>query len=335
METKGLGSKASPGSDHYVDIESSPDFKWEETKIPVFDPYKTPYRLGLDMGTITTSDLILMDESYLEHISKRKQLVQDFRNSVIGVEEGAHAAVKEMYSWLTSTYLPIRYPTMFELTESTGSPASIRNLVDGEAYPLEPPQSMEDALGILGSLIDEDLLFMLPSKNKGEDEYTLLAFVNCFANGPHTKERLGKGMSDIHGALPGYREHLAKQVNDWFRNLKTGRIVKRLNWAITDDKRMFVPEGHVPFKNKTESDFDIEKTYVRSERQTLRRLPHSGAIVFSLRTYIYTIATIKEAGYGQKLLDAIDGLRQSKVEGIIDYKQLAKWENGVKQYLEE
>ncbi|KAI0869444.1 hypothetical protein GGS24DRAFT_478738 [Hypoxylon argillaceum] len=287
------------------------------------------------MEEISTSELILMDDTFLDKITQRKELIERFPDSVLGAKPDAHAAVREIYSWLTSTYLPSRYPTMFQLIKEVGIPKSIRNLADGVVYPLEPPESMVEALGNIGSMVDEDLLFMLPSPDG--DGYMLSAFVNCFANGSSTRDRLHKKLRDIHGLVPGYKNRLAKRVDQWFDNLEVGKIVKRSNWAITDDDRMFVPEGHVPFANASEAkgNVDSSKLYVRSERQTLRRLQHSGAIVFSLRTYIYPIETIKAAGYGPELVRAIDGLGRGNAPGMVEYKQSPMWYEQVKEYLKE
>lgn len=179
------------------------------------------------MEEISTSELILMDDTFLNKITQRKELIERFPDSVLGAKPDAHAAVREIYSWLTSTYLPSRYPTMFQLIKEVGIPKSIRNLADGVVYPLEPPESMVEALGNIGSMVDEDLLFMLPSPDG--DGYMLSAFVNCFANGSSTRDRLHKKLRDIHGLVPGYKNRLANRVDQWFDNLEVGKIVKRSN----------------------------------------------------------------------------------------------------------
>lgn len=172
-----------------------------------------------------------MDNTYLDNITQRKKLISHFPDLVLAANPEAHAAVREIYSWFTSTYLPNRFPTMFQLVEEGGQPKSIRNRVDNEIYPLEPPEPLERALGNLGSMIDEDLLFMLPAPDG--DGYVLSAFVNCFANGPSTKERLHRKMRDIHSSVPGYQDHIATRVDQWFDRLEVGKIVKRSNVSIS------------------------------------------------------------------------------------------------------
>ena len=75
------------------------------------------------------------------------------------------------------------------------------------------------------------------------------------------------------------------------------------------------------------------QTFLRSERQTLHRLPESKAIVFAFHTYLYPIREIKEEGSGEELATAIDGLKQGSVPGMHFYKRGAVWGKAVKNYL--
>lgn len=114
-----------------------------------------------------------------------------------------------------------------EATDDATKPSWLRNLVTGEKCPLEPPQSTIKALRIMGELVDEDMLFMLPSPDG--DGYSLQGYVNCFANGPSTRQRLARKLRNIHGTIPGYKERLERSVDKWFDSLEVGTFVKRVN----------------------------------------------------------------------------------------------------------
>jgi hypothetical protein len=75
------------------------------------------------------------------------------------------------------------------------------------------------------------------------------------------------------------------------------------------------------------------QTFLRSERQTLHRLPASDAIVFAFHTYLYPIQDIKTEGSAEDLALAIDGLQSGSVPEIFTYKNGEKWADAVKQYL--
>lgn len=73
--------------------------------------------------------------------------------------------------------------------------------------------------------------------------------------------------------------------------------------------------------------------HLRCERQTLYRLPDSGALVFSLHTYRYPLRQIKDAGSGEDLAVAIDGIPDGSVPRMAKYKRIPVWGEAVKAYL--
>ncbi len=185
------------------------------------------------MKTIPVSELIEIDSTYLDKIKERKIVMDKYPDLVLGAHPKATASVEEAYLWLLSTYLPRRFPSMFEIcsmNDQTGSMTHLRNLVTNEAFPLQPPTAPCEALRVMGALVDEDMMFMLPSDD--EDGYCLRAFVNCFANGPDTRRRLEMKLRDIHGAVPGYQDHLAQRIDNWFDSLEVGKIVMRANVSV-------------------------------------------------------------------------------------------------------
>jgi hypothetical protein len=76
----------------------------------------------------------------------------------------------------------------------------------------------------------------------------------------------------------------------------------------------------------------IEDLHFRSERQTLRRLPRSGAILFTIRTYFEPITTIaREPHVPGRLAEAI----RNWDETVSKYKGKSHWESILLPYLDE
>jgi hypothetical protein len=149
-----------------------------------------------------------------------------YPSCVLGAADVAEPAIRELFSWLLTEYLPRRYPTMFRLERSPVEDAGVlQNLVTGEYVELKWPESSTTALKILGGLIDEDLHILLPDENG----YALQGFVNCFANGPNTRLRLSKSLTAIHQSVPGYEEQLSTRMDAWFNRVRVGTFVKRSN----------------------------------------------------------------------------------------------------------
>ena len=71
-------------------------------------------------------------------------------------------------------------------------------------------------------------------------------------------------------------------------------MVKRLNWSLMDDAALFQPSGHgraTPTSAITPDNAGT-KLVLRVERQTLRRLPQTGAIAFGIRVHVTALAAV-------------------------------------------
>jgi hypothetical protein len=100
-------------------------------------------------------------------------------------------------------------------------------------------------------------------------------------------EKLGLPMAGVHEPVAGYDDQLAAPVDRFFDRLGVDAPRWRLNWNLTDDDALYQPHG----KYRTDPAPDLhpedvgERVWLRVERQTLRRLPRTGAIVFGIRVH--------------------------------------------------
>jgi hypothetical protein len=292
-----------------------------------------------------------MDATYRSRIQLRAQLIAQERYEVLACNPKAVPAVLELYAWLTNTYLPLRFPTIFTLTSP---PSHLLNSVTNELLPpVLPPTTAgaENALEILARNVDDEFLVLLKSaKPDDEGKHRLEAFINCFPSGFNTRSKLNMLLSDIHTPVPGYKDKLEKSMDRFFAALPVGKIVKRANWSISTDGELFCLAGNhmteaeassiAAKENEKEEQaeqkeeaIDLSKTFVRCERQTLHRLPKTGAVVFAFKTYMYPLHEIRDEGSGEVLAEAIDGLGLGGVPGMTIYKRQVIWGERVKAYL--
>jgi hypothetical protein len=125
----------------------------------------------------------------------------------------------------------------------------------------------------------------------------LTAFINCFPSGFNTRSKLNQLLAAIHAPVPGYAAKLEKSMDRFFANLPMGKIVKRSNWSISTNGELFCLKGnHMSEedlarkqKNEVEEEIDLDKTVVRCERQTLHRLPKTGALVFAFKVILASL----------------------------------------------
>ncbi|MBU0556581.1 MAG: DUF3445 domain-containing protein [Alphaproteobacteria bacterium] len=97
-------------------------------------------------------------------------------------------------------------------------------------------------------------------------------------------DKIGRPMAEIHAPIHGYADQLARGVDHFMEALEPDQIFARANWFIVPSMGWrYLPEGDeaVAFAHVT-ADNAGETLVVRCERQTLRRLPQTGAILFTI-----------------------------------------------------
>lgn len=162
----------------------------------------------------------------------------------------------------------------------------------------EPSPENLHPLDAAGQMAQEDLCLMRP----GPDGWVLGAATLCFPSQWSLAEKLGAPMAAIHGPVPGYAEVLDRRVDSLFDQLAhrlNGRIVWRRNWFLRPAWDMFQPTRLDD--DLCPADRCLVDMYFRSERQTLRVLPESGWILFTIRT--------QHAPLGEVIADAEQRVR--------------------------
>ncbi|KAK7703974.1 hypothetical protein SLS57_010708 [Botryosphaeria dothidea] len=289
----------------------------------------------------TLSELVPMDNTYLDRITLRRQLIKDQGKYVVAANPSIKPAVDEFYRWMTAVYLPRRFPTIFKHVLRPGTGHSyLHNLATDEDIPLHPPADPVAALGTLSSHVDDEFLFLRPSPEPADEgKYRLEGFVNCFPSGFDTLAKLNLKLADIHTPVPGYAAKIEKSMDRFFAALPIGKIVKRHNWSVTTNTNLFSLGGNHMYEGEepqplAEGELEAEKTVMRCERQTLHRLPENDdCLIFAFKTYQYPLKQIKEEGSGEALAQAIDGLAMGSVPRMAFYKRQVVWGEAVKAYL--
>jgi hypothetical protein len=150
----------------------------------------------------------------------------------------------------------------------------------GETLPLPgdgPP--LESA----ARAVPEDLCLM---ERDPAGVWRLTAAVVCFPTRWDLPSKLGRSLTGIHDPVPGYREQLAGPADRFFDGLRPGRIAARANWSLVDRADLFQPlHGNRERARHVTRENVGETVWLRAERQTLRRLAPSDAILFTIRIH--------------------------------------------------
>jgi len=91
-------------------------------------------------------------------------------------------------------------------------------------------------------------------------------------------------------------------------------------------------DHHAAWEKSDSTNLRVEEIHFRSERQTLRRLPRSKALLFTVRTYFEPITVIaQEPHIPGRLAEAI----RNWDDTVSTYKGRKHWENILLPYLDE
>ena len=132
-------------------------------------------------------------------------------------------------------------------------------------------------------LVQEDLCVLVR-----EDAWRLRAACVCFPSRWDLATKIGTTLDDIHAPVPGYDSQLSTPTNSFFDRLRPDRSFWRLNWTLLDH-----PDLHQPNRARVAPSGELDDWYFRVERQTLRQLQRTNAIVFTIRTYVTSAASLR------------------------------------------
>ncbi|MEL6528864.1 MAG: DUF3445 domain-containing protein [Pseudomonadota bacterium] len=141
----------------------------------------------------------------------------------------------------------------------------------------------------------EDMCLL--TKPEGSDPYRLIGAAVAWPTDWYPKDKIGLPLRALHAPIAGYEEQLATGVDRFMDTLKPGAIYGRCNWFITPtgDRRWLTDaKAEDDFRHVTALNAG-ETLFVRSERQTLRRLPQTGAILFTIGVYVAPLGSLNGA----------------------------------------
>jgi len=140
-----------------------------------------------------------------------------------------------------------------------------------------------------GRLVAEDLCLLVPDD---DGRWVLAAGSVCFPSHWRLPDKLGLPLAAVHGPVPDYATDLADRVDRFLDRLRPGRGVWRRNWTVHASPDLFAPAPPPPPDPPITATDAGHRLWLRSERQTLTRLPQTGTIVFTIRTQQTPLASV-------------------------------------------
>ncbi len=280
---------------------------------PVHTPYAdgvTPFAIGV--SPIDPEDWIEPEPGFAHALAEKTRLIAEKPELVFAETDGSRPAQEEVQLRL-ATFLPERFPSLYL---RDGARTRLRD-IETPDDPTEPP------LLRAARLAPEDLLIMGPPDMPGAS-WKLIAGAVCFPSSWSLQEKIGRPLDMIHESVPGFQPGTrnAAVIDRIFDRLRPGQMVGRLNWSIYGTDRLDQPVSKHTGPTVFATNRVAETPHIRVERQTLQKLPETGAILFTVRIHVDGIETLKRhpnaAALAQGLADRLAELNADQ----IGYKSL-------------
>ncbi len=95
-------------------------------------------------------------------------------------------------------------------------------------------------------------------------------------------------MIGIHGGITQYTPDMAKRVQRMFDAMRPEQPLWRANFLVYTDADLFQPRVSGQDKPRKQG----QGGYIQVERQSLRKLPQTGAVVFGIHSYVMALSTL-------------------------------------------
>ena len=208
----------------------------------------------------------MVDDAYGAQMALRQELIMTKRDQVIAIDPAAMLAARELLGQVVDYFT------------RTGAMQHVDGMVqtpDGRCVQVD----YDDPMGCMGQIAQNDFAIMEQRGN----EHVLTAAVLCFPASWLLAEKFMRGLVGIHDPVDPYDDQIAKRVQRLFDGIQEDRPLWRFNALRYEDPALFQPRSMHARRSGEERH---AARYLRSERQTLIRLPKTRAVVFGIHTFV-------------------------------------------------
>ncbi len=203
-------------------------------------------------------------------------------------------------------------------------------LPESEPAGAEAARLVERAVGVAetGDLlqasraVSDDLVVVQPLHG----QWTVTALTLCAPTFFSAAEAIGRDISLLHGPVPDRladgAQGLGVRISRVFSALRPDLVLERHNWTVQPGPDRYAPASaplwdRIPAIPATDA---AAVLHLRVERQTIRRLPESGGVLFTIRVSLDPLASL--AGRP----DVRAALRESIANSAPEVRRYKKWD---------
>ncbi len=172
----------------------------------------------------------------------------------------------------------------FVWAECPGSrPAQAEVLAMVRAAGVAAPDDGRPPLLTASRAVADDLCLM----EKRDGAWRLSAVSLCAPSFFTAQDAIGKTLGELHGPVPGFAARFQKRVERVFDGLRPNLVLERRNWSVINTDDLYTPDP-APYRARIGEIAPGDAgglVFIRMERQTLRRLPATGGVLFTIRVW--------------------------------------------------
>lgn len=269
-----------------------------------YDGSSKLFQIGLK--PLDPRDWIDADNRLAEDLAEKERLAAVRWDEVFAAEADTETAQAEVLAMLVG-HLPERFPDLYRRTGN-----AIAIVPAGREVPL----TGAPALWTAARLVQEDLVLM----RRGEAGWRLAAASLSFPSSWELREKFGRPIHEVHAPVPGFggATRNAELIARMFDNMRPAVPMIRWNWSIYGDAMLFHP--HNSPARRFGPGARAENVFLRVERQTLKRLPMSRDILFTIRIVVDPLEALERhsdaPGIAASLIDQLHAFNPEQ----LDYK---------------
>lgn len=272
----------------------------------------------MGLGALELQHWLVVDHDLDHELAQKRDLLRDRPEAVLGLTATAGDGCREVLELLLD-HLPRHHPALFGAV-----PGGLLVRRTGQVVQADDPAP----LAVAGLLVQEDFCLMAPGQ---DGAYRLVAGFVAFPSRWRLAEKLGRPLDLIHEPVPGLVERLGATTARFFAALRPERPVERANWSLIDDPTLFQPEGR-PRPPPCDLAQLGRHWWFRVERQTLRRLPRSGQVLFTIRSFV---RPLKDLAASPETAAALAARLREMPSAMLAYKNLVAARPALLDWLDE
>jgi hypothetical protein len=290
------------------------------TQLPIHTPYDGSSKLfQIGLKQLDLRNWIELDDTFDLQLQEKRRIYAENPDKVFVAEPGTENAQAEVLALLTE-HLPALFPERYRREGAGVTVVGHPELDDLEARDMPP-------LHKASLLVQEDLIIM----RRGEDGWRLAAGSLCFPSSWLLTEKFGKPMPRIHEPVPGFGPGTrnAGLIDRMFDKLQIVQPVERFNWSIQASDALYHPLSNAGRIDRATGrpirfpDVDAAaRAFIRVERQTLRKLPVTGDILFTIRIHLDPMGVLRSRPDRATLAASFADQLMALDEEQLDYKGL-------------